>query len=660
MKQKKTLRFLALFLTLLLLVTALPLSVFAAKATEEYEEEAAVSNDASPSSDAERETAPLRDGNDELMEGIYTIESLSAWRHVQVNNAATAPGSVVGLTGSIYFYEDHQQFLVRKVGNNNEYTFQPLHALSMGVASVGTLGAGVTIEPYDPDDPAQRFSVTMNECGHYVIRTKASNFQYVWSQPYNCGTLTEQVYSPDPYTGPHNWEQWDFELSGPTDGVYAFQYTSTQYANAVNNSQGTPVNVTNSYSRPVYQTTIANSPASSDSPIFTALFKLHYRPDTQDYIIRSMMDNLLILTHETDDCLLAKRNGVTDDTTVSNYSWKIARCGYDDYYIWYESSVGTRYYVTWTAANRLTVVNNIDYAAIWSFPEYTGTARNFRAYNYNVSPNYETVQSGAQIDVAATKGTPYNYSFYSTEIGVNTPGKALYRVRNTNGTATSVASITLATGILTFDPNKCGVVRVTISFVGGDSFYTDYYAPPTSNNIIVLQNIMGSVGYAKGFTSFATKAALSDGAPTDTQLWEKIQSPWTGYYYLRNLGNGLYLSVPDNTTMDADLVMVSSATGNRQAWKFTQTSSGQVKIRSRRDELANNNLYINVKPSSTRLIQGTFVQNSSYYDEFNVLVVGTGILCGNMLTSQMHNDPAQELMARAMNCDPYSLQLRQK
>ena len=78
MKQKKTLRFLALFLTLLLIVTALPLSVFAANVAEDSEEEeAVVSDDVSLSSDAERETAPLRDGNDELMDGVYFIRN--AW-----------------------------------------------------------------------------------------------------------------------------------------------------------------------------------------------------------------------------------------------------------------------------------------------------------------------------------------------------------------------------------------------------------------------------------------------------------------------------------------------------------------------------------------------------------------------------------------------------
>ena len=565
MKQKKSLRFLALFLTLLLLVTALPLSVFAAKVTEDFEEEETVTSDgASPSSDAERETPPLRDGNNELMEGIYQIRNAATDRYVQVNNAATGSGSVVGLTNEHFNdYGDHQQFLVRKVGNN-EYTFQPLHALSMGVKSVGTVDAGFTIETYDPDAAAQRYSVTLTDDGYYVIRTKASNFQCLWSQKNGFGPfVTEQVYAPDPINGLHFWEQWDFEFSGPTSGVYALEsYDTGKYANAVNNSQGTPVNVTNSGSRSVYQTTFANSPASSNSPKFTALFKLHYRPETQDYIIRNMMDNLLVLHHTNNVAKLVKRDYVTDSTTSSVYSWRITKIDRTLFYIWYKTSAGQTYYLTTpSSGGALTVVNNRSVATIWDFEEYTGTAKSIRPYYSYSSPDFETAHPGDQIDVS-TKASPYSYSFYTTEIGVNTPGNKTYTVRNVNGTATHIASINISTGILTFDPDKCGQVRVTVTFVGGVSFYTDYYAAPTSNNIVVLQNVMGSVGYVKGFvtefTTFATKASLTSGSFTDTQFWEKIQSPWTGYYYLKNVGNNWYLSAPDSTTMDADLVMATA------------------------------------------------------------------------------------------------------
>ena len=585
-----------------------------------------------------------------IVDGIYQIKNAASGKYLTVTDQGTTAGTKLEQRSNSY--GDHQQFLVRSIGNY-EYTIQPLHATGMALsAQSADTGTNVTLASYNANDNAQIFSISKYDSNNsYVIKTKKSNFNNLFTIPLGLPTNGLKVVQLG-FDGLAS-QRWVFEFAGPSDGVYAIKQSGTDsYVDC------SGMDCSCSATSKVFPATYETSPSLS-SENYGGLFKFVYRSSTRDFVIRSMLDNAVVVFHPNNTVRKSKRTYV-QDTGLSLYGWTISKANATDRYIWTESAGGQKQYLTAQTSGELILTTNKGSATKWVLVSSSGTLRELEPLEV-LDSHYVT--AGETVDISPVFGEPYNYSYRSTQIGDNAPGTPTYSVSNSNpsNTPTSVATVA-GSGTISFHSGKCGVVKVTASYTSGASFSLNFYVAPStsSSEFFLMQNVQSTggidVGYAQGNDSGAVKTAFENGFYIDLQLWEKIPSQWSGYYYIRNVGNDLYLSSPESTSNGVALEMVSYVSTDLQAWEFTQTVSGAWKIRSRCDAEADRNLYINIKSASDNtLTQGTYVQNDSYRDEFNIIKIGSDVVYNRTLTWSSMIDPSKMISDLAKWYDTYTL-----
>ena len=181
---------------------------------------------------------------------------------------------------------------------------------------------------------------------------------------------------------------------------------------------------------------------------------------------------------------------------------------------------------------------------------------------------------------------------------------------------------------------------------------------PPSGEYFLMQNIQPSGGIDIGYVEETDSGTIKNTFTyNDTQLWQRIPSAlFSGYYYIKNVATGMYLSSPDSTSAGAALTMVPAIESGLQAWQFSETSSGAWKIRAHPNVIAGENLYINIKSSSNNtLVQDTHVQNSSYLDEFNVVMLGKDVVYNRTITWETSIDPSNMIADLTKYYDSYTL-----
>lgn len=567
--------------------------------------------------------------NVSISDGIYQIKNAHTGQYMQVAGKATNVGTYIQQGGNAF--EDHQHFLIKSVGNN-EYTIQPIHAMSMAVCTTtGNSGTAVTLASYDSSSENQRFSISVNNAGYYVIKNKQSNYANALMVLNGTSSIAATVYQYT-YNSNNLRYHWILESAGPESGVYAIK-------NSVDNTY-MQSGATNSGHYVPCQT-ISESPKSNGNRI--GLFKITYRSDKQDYIIRSMTSNAVLIYPNYNysaplTLALYDDAGVPflDASVSESYGWKITKAGTNSYYVWCHTSGGDKLFLTKEDSDYLSLTEDRTSATIWEFDVYSDSQKGI---DFNVKDSH-IITAGTSIDISSFASSA-EYCYYSTTVGDNDPGTASFSVANLSGTLTSVATISKSGKLIT-SSQKCGVIRFTVNFSKGLSFSTNFYVVPLSGEFFFLQNIQSSGGIDIGYVNGSNFGAIKETFKyDDTQLWQRIPSQWSGYYYIKNVGTGLYLSSPTSTDVGAALSMVGILTGNLQLWQFTSTSSGAWKIRSRRDALADRNLYLNIKSTSDNtLTQDTHVQNSSYLDEFNVVLIGNDVVYNRTLTWPTTIDPS--------------------
>ena len=580
-----------------------------------------------------------------IPDGIYQIKNVHTGQYMQVSGKATTVGTKIQQNANTF--EDHQQFLIKSVGNN-EYTIQPIHAMSMALCTTSAnSGTAVTLASYDSNSTNQRFSISVSDAGYYVIKNKKSDYANALMVLNGSSNSGETVYQYA-YNSNNLWHHWTLEFAGPESGVYAVKNSANEtYMQSGATNTGFYV----SYG------TLTESPKSNGNR--RGLFKITYRSNTQDYVIRNMTDNAVLIypnVNYSAPLTLESRDATTgfpvsDSSVPEPNAWKITKAGANSYYVWYQDSGGTKYYLTIPSINHLSLTQDRTSATKWQFNAYTA---NQKGIDYDVKDSH-IITAGTSIDLSSFASSA-EYRYYSTTVGDNDPGTASFSVANISGTSTSVATISTS-GVLNTTAQKCGVVRVTVTFSKGISISTNFYVSPLSGEFFFLQNVQSSggidIGYIDGNSSGATKKVLTY---DDTQLWQRIPSQWSGYYYIKNVGTGMYLSSPTSTAVGTALSMVSTITGDLQAWQFTSTPSGAWKIRSRNDAVAGRNLYLNIKSSSNNtLVQDTYVQNSSYLDEFNVVLIGNDVVYNRTLTWPTAIDPSNLLSDLIEYYDTFTL-----
>lgn len=198
-------------------------------------------------------------------------------------------------------------------------------------------------------------------------------------------------------------------------------------------------------------TSYADPPLTSSN--LENLFKITYRPEYDDYVIRSMLDSsLVVYPNVYNNAPIAGRRSESDSQLSTGYTWKIEYTG-GYYYITYTQN-GTKYYVQSYSSghdNKLIFTTSAsDSGTKWSFHKYTGNV-------------YEDIEP-EDFKYSLTVGEEHQYKAYmrSSRIGHN--GPVYYSVANTDGSTTDRAVIDSQSGLLT--AQKYGKIQLRVSYPG--------------------------------------------------------------------------------------------------------------------------------------------------------------------------------------------------
>ena len=575
-----------------------------------------------------------------LTDGIYQIRNAQTGQYMTATGGSVSPG--MHLTQNTNSYVSYQQFLVKSVGNG-EYTIQPMHADGIAV-STPSAGGGtlVKLATLNSSDNSQRFTITKKDSNNYYsIKSKISDFANAF-MILNASTTTGEPIYQYAYDSGKLWHHWYFEFVGPESGVYYLRESgTTSYLTANAYSIGKEDSIPNV------------APKNDDRR--KMLFKIVYCPERQNYVIKSMIDNsILIYAKLSNNVPAVVDNSHTTDSAVPiEYTWEMTRAGANSCYIWAQSSTGTKYYLTLPANGVPTLVDNQNSATKWEFDEYETLLQGIE-YIYNDTSRKRPshiLSPGDSLDLSFFNYSYNHYRYYSSFIGDNAPGAITYSVSDISGSPTSIATIT-SSGMLNTVSGKAGVVKVTASFESGASFSSNYYVQPTTGEYFFIQNSLSNIniGYVDGNNSGATKNNFTY---DDTQLWQRIPSAWSGYYYIKNVGTGLYLSSPFVVSGGTALEMVSGISNELQAWEFLSTPSGSWKIRCRYDARTERNFYMNIVNGV--VVQDTYAQDSNYDDEFNIIMIGDDVVYHRTLEGFVEIDPSKTVKGLSKYYDTFNL-----
>ena len=198
-----------------------------------------------------------------------------------------------------------------------------------------------------------------------------------------------------------------------------------------------------------------------DPPVATSdlenLFKITYRPNYNDYIIRSMLDNSLVLYPSMANNAPMVEYRTSSDSTLTSYdTWDIEYSN-GDYYISHTRN-GTTYYIysnpnsNGHGSRIFLTTTKTSVGTKWKFIQYEGNL-------------IETIKiDNFKSSLYVGDSNQYNGYVQSTRIGHN--GWVSYSICNndTNRTATDKASIDSDSGLLI--ANKPGQILLRLSYTG--------------------------------------------------------------------------------------------------------------------------------------------------------------------------------------------------
>ena len=406
------------------------------------------------------------------------------------------------------------------------------------------------------------------------------------------------------------------------DGVYSIRRMGTNYY------LGSEARF---YTAPVFQWTMPSPPNTDE--LRSYLFKFVYRSATDDFVVRSMVNNQMFLYHDVSDhtvkvgCLYVNGSPATDTNLPTQYAWKIgvAPGGYDNH-IW-ATYAGQNYYLCSSATgNGITTTlstSPADYSTEWEFCGYTGDP--LRGVLSMQSVSYMVL--GETID--------FDFYSYDDRIGVN--GPATYTVCDTNGNPSTLATVDSTTGVCTVGENT-GSFCLRVSYSN---------APTTWNgfDIIVEQSRQGTFFIRNREREYYLQID-NDEAPHYTQhgaimeIWPLDAGDyqrWTftyvgdGYYKITSPITGYAITVPTEheNDDDVDLVLKTYTGTDNQKWRITPTNTSGIplKIKAKSSNPYAKDLVMDLETKKwnqsvkgLNVRQREYIDNSSYNDEWIITV----------------------------------------
>ncbi len=422
------------------------------------------------------------------------------------------------------------------------------------------------------------------------------------------------------------------------DGVYSFwNFGSGFYMDVRENS--------NNEAAILQQQSYQDIPASEERR--SALFRVEHITDTE-YIISPLnntlhslyylpvLDNIITRSIDPNNLFPGFKWTITRDYVLGDYGFyyisnSIVRLGQDGsptLYLSAQDNESSGNANATIAARSSLIMQSKETAGdlgLWVLDRYIGPT--FRGVEIECTGS-QMIDENSTSSIANYIGCDV---YYSTVVGENSPGTITgYTIADITGSTTNAATIS-SSGVIT--AKKAGTVKVTVSFSLGLSDDIYFYIRPSSETYLYIQNIQPSNGIEYGFLgqsgSVATKTAQHYG---NSQIW-KLVDLQDGYYEIHNTNHptGSYLLTSSASTSSGGTVLLSSSrlTGTnylKQKWKIEETPSGQYKIQSAYHAQNAPNIYLAINSTTNRLYLGTWVDNTSYLDEFKFIYFGNDVV----------------------------------
>ena len=367
------------------------------------------------------------------------------------------------------------------------------------------------------------------------------------------------------------------------NGVYAISKNNTTsyfHCNTVNGGTYVPQG-------------IFSSPPLSEATRH-AIFKIIYRAYTDDYIIRSMVNNEVIIYANVgyNSPLSIKMHNTNDASIPVDKAWKIIEVSSGVYTISCDIN-GTTYYMSMPASGnlQLTTNGNSDEAK-WNFHKYTGET--FRGWGM-IGEWPEHIENGSSATIEAY--------IYSTVIRENS---AWFRKSSVDPEVATVTQSTSDMTRMTITPKYGGNTKIQIEANTGSAIFGYHYLMSgwdIGSFFIKNKHSSEYLTQTGGISeSYLSLTGLPNGTDKEYTLWNMMY--WSqGYYKIVQdfVGDCMYGDSPVSSDLEGK--PYANEAYQKNLWKFIPQPDGSFKIQSYYHERNNPNHYVSLDNVVTRNVR---------------------------------------------------------
>ena len=370
--------------------------------------------------------------------------------------------------------------------------------------------------------------------------------------------------------------------SSISSGVYAIsKMNTTSYARCNTVGGGTYLS----------QQTFSSAPASEAYRY--AMFKIIHRSSTDDYIIRNMVNNEVVIYANVgcNSPLSIRMQGVNDFAIPPENAWKITATSDGFYSISYTSG-GTTYYMYMPSSGNLELTTNKELSgAKWSFHQYTGST--FRGWG-QIGEWPEHIENGSSATIEAY--------IYSTVIGEN---RAWFRSTAVDPDVATASRLSYSAQ-MTITPKYGGSTKIQIEANTGNAIFGYHYIMSGwDEGCFFIQNKYSSE-YLTLLDGISDSELRLTSLPSDDDkeytLWNMVY--WSqGYYKIVQdiVGDCVYGNNPVSSNLCGK--PWADAVWQQILWKFIPQSDGTFKIQSYYHVINNPNNYVSLDNTTTKNIR---------------------------------------------------------
>ena len=369
-------------------------------------------------------------------------------------------------------------------------------------------------------------------------------------------------------------------------GVYALSKQNTSsYARCNTVNGGTYMS----------QETFSSPPASAS--VRRSMFKIIYRASTNDYIIRDMVNNeVIIYANVSNNAPMSlKMAGIGDSGIPSDKAWKITKTS-DGYYNISCTKDSTTYYMYMPSSGNLALTTNKDLSgAKWNLHHYTGST--FRGWG-KIGDWPEHIENGSSATIEAY--------IYSTVLNEN----SAYLICNSDKDI-AVGARSNYSARMTITPKYGGNTKIRIEATTGNAVFGYYYlVSGWDDGCFFIQNQYSSecLTTLGGDTEAELRlTSMPNGANNKYAVW-RMKYWGNGYYWIvqDNTGESIYDNSGSNTYNIRTKPWTDSA-WKQNLWKFIPQTDGSFKIQNYYNIDNSTNKCLSLDSSTTKNVRSLSV-----------------------------------------------------